>query len=119
MAKAGIVLLCDVPTDLPAYERKLAAAKKGKAPIANLQRAVVAEQVREIRYGDVVVEVDGEPVCFRDPALWRDLGVPDAKSAVVALLGSDGDIADVFNTLMEAGGLAGENELEAVDPTGA
>ena len=41
------------------------------------------------------MEVDGDPVGFRDPELWPELGVSDAKSAVVELIGADGDILAV------------------------
>lgn len=111
-------LICDVPTDGTEVARMQDAAKradKGRASGVHFARALVANQVQEIRIGGLPLEVDGQPVCFRDLELQRELKVPDAKSAVVALIGSDGDIANVMLTLMEAGNLSTENTLEA-DP---
>ena len=88
---------------------------KGRAQGVHFARALVANQVREIRIAGVVLEVDGQPVCFRDLELQRELKVADAKGAVVELIGSDGDISNVMLTLMDAGKLSTENDLEA-DP---
>ena len=54
--------------------------------------------------------VDGEPVVFRDPELQRELGVPDAKSAVVELIGADGDILEVATELMVEAGFADDGD---------
>ena len=108
-----VTLVCDVPTDMAAVERLQAEAKtfdKGKAKATHFARALVASQTREIRVTGEVLRVDGEPVCFRDPELQQELGVPDAKSAVVALLGGDGDIINVAMQLMEEAGLSGEDD---------
>lgn len=108
-----ITLVCDVPTDLTAVERLQAEAKtfdKGKARNTHFARALVAAQTREIRVAGEVLKVDGEPMAFRDPELQRDLGVPDAKAAVVELLGGDGDIINVAMQLMEEAGLSGEDD---------
>lgn len=112
-----IELLCDVPTDLGAIERLQSAAEKadkGRAKAANFARALVAAQTREIRIGDVLIEIDDEPVNFRDLALQQELSVPDAKAAVVALLGSDADIANVAAALLDSAGFT-DPEFEA-DP---
>lgn len=111
-------LICDVPTDGLAVARMQAAARKmdrGQAEGVHFARALVANQVQEIRIGGVTLEVDGAPVNFRDLELQRELQASDGKSAVVALIGADGDIIDVMATLMEAAGLSTDNALEA-DP---
>ena len=109
----GIELMCDVPTDLGQVEKMQAAAKsidKGKALGANFSRALVANQTREIRIDGELLMVDGEPVVFRDPELQRELGVPDAKSAVVELIGADGDILEVATELMVEAGFADDGD---------
>lgn len=113
----GMELVCDVPTDLGAIERMREAAQKvdkGKAPASNFSRALVANQTREIRIDGEVLTIDGDKVVFRDLELQRALGVADAKSAVVDLIGSDGDISNVVQVLLEEAGF-GDEGIEA-DP---
>ena len=108
-----IELLCDVPTDSFAIERmQKAAAKidKGRGTATHFARALVAAQTREIRISGELVEVDGDPVGFRDPELWPELGVSDAKSAVVELVGADGDILAVASELMTEAGFGADDE---------
>lgn len=108
----AIELLCDVPTDLAAVEKIRADAKrfdKGKAVMTHFSRALVAAQTVEIRIAGELVRVDGEPVSFRDPELWPELQAVDAKSAVTALLGADGDIVYVAGRLMNEAGLSVED----------
>lgn len=106
-------LVCDVPTDSFAIERlQKAAAKidKGRGTATHFARALIANQCREIRIGGEVVTVDGEAVGFNDPELWAELDVADAKSAVVALVGTDADALTVATELMTEAGFAGRDE---------
>ncbi len=117
LPELGMELVCDVPTDMAAIERLREAAKKvdkGKAPAANFSRALLANQTGEIRIDGEVLTIDGAPVSFRDLDLQRELGVPDAKSAVVDLIGSDGDISRIVGVLLEEAGFA-DDDIEA-DP---
>jgi len=106
-------LVCDVPTDMAVVERMQSEAKKfdkGQARATHFARALVAAQTREIRISGELVEVDGDPVGFRDPELWPELGVSDAKSAVIELIGSDGDILFVASDLMAEAGFGADDE---------
>jgi hypothetical protein len=47
---------------------------------------------------------------FTNPDLWRKCDVQDSKSAVAALLGTDGTIGSVAAQLIEAGGYGDEME---------
>lgn len=108
-----MTLLCDVPTDAAAVEKLQANAKafdRGKAVATHFARALVAEQTREIHISGVAVTVNGQPVSFRDPELHAAMGVPDAKSAVVELIGADGYVIDVATELMAEAGLAGGDD---------
>jgi len=111
-------LVCDVPTDSFAIERmQKAAAKidKGRGTATHFARAMVAAQTREIRIGGAVVEVNGEPVAFNDPELWPELGVADAKGAVVELIGTDADALAIATELMTEAGFVDRDGDE--DPT--
>lgn len=111
-------LVCDVPTDSFAIERmQKAAAKidKGSGTATHFARAMVAAQTREIRIGGAVVEVNGEPVAFNDPELWPELGVADAKGAVVELIGTDADALAIATELMTEAGFVDRDGDE--DPT--
>jgi hypothetical protein len=113
-----IELLCDVPTDSFAIERmQKAAAKidKGRGTATHFARALVAAQTREIRIGGEVVEINGEPVAFNDPELWPELGVADAKGAVVELIGTDADALTIATELMTEAGFVDRDGDE--DPT--
>lgn len=113
----AIELLCDVPTDTTKVETMRADARKfdkGKAVMTHFSRALVAAQTREIRIAGEPVVVDGETVAFRDPELWPQLQVSDAKSAVVELIGADGDIINAAGQLMAEAGLTAEDDA---DPT--
>ena len=106
-------LACDVPTDMAVVERMQSEAKKfdkGQARATHFARALGAAQTREIRISGELVEVDGDPVGFRDPELWPELGVSDAKSAVVELVGADGDILAVASELMAEAGFGADDE---------
>ncbi|MCA8978217.1 MAG: hypothetical protein KDC98_26050 [Planctomycetes bacterium] len=106
-------LLCDVPTDSFDIERmQKAAAKvnKGRGTATHFARALIAAQVREIRIGGELVEVDGETVAFNDPELWRELNVADAKSAVVELIGTDADALTIATELMTEAGFTGRDD---------
>ena len=106
-------LLCNVPTDMASIEKMQSAAKavdKGRAMATNFARALVAAQTVEIRIDGELVTVDGEPVSFRDPELWPDLGVADPKSAVVELIGADGDVLMIASELMTEAGFARDDE---------
>lgn len=106
-------LLCNVPTDMAAIEKLQAAAKtidKGRAQATHFARALVASQTVEIRIGGELVAVDGEPVSFRDPELWPELDVADAKSAVVELIGTDGDVLTIAAELMSEAGFGGDDD---------
>jgi len=114
----GMELVCDVPTDLTAIERMREAAKrvdKGRAMAGHFSRALVANQTREIRIDGELLTIDGVPVAFRDIELQREIGVADAKSAVVDLIGSDGDISNVVQVLLEEAGFGDPEGMEA-DP---
>lgn len=105
-------LICDVPTDMAVVERMQSEAKKfdkGQARATHFARALVAAQTREIRIGGEPLQVDGEEVAFRDPELWPEIGVHDAKSAVVELLGADGDILSVAAELMTEAGFGADD----------
>lgn len=111
-------LVCDVPTDSFAIERlQKAAARvdKGRGTATHFARALVAAQTREIRIGGEVVEVNGEPVAFNDPELWPELGVADAKGAVVELIGTDADALTIATELMTEAGFVDRDGDE--DPT--
>ena len=113
-----IELLCDVPTDSFAIERmQKAAAKidKGRGTATHFARALVAAQTREIRIGGETVMVDGEVVGFNDPELWPELGVADAKGAVVELIGTDADALAIATELMTEAGFVDRDGDE--DPT--
>lgn len=113
-----LALVCDVPTDSFAIERmQKAAAKidKGRGTATHFARALVAAQTREIRIGGAVVEVNGEPVAFNDPELWPELGVADAKGAVVELIGTDADALAIATELMTEAGFVDRDGDE--DPT--
>jgi len=108
-------LVCDVPTDSFAIERlQKAAARidKGRGTATHFARALIASQTREIRIGGETVTVDGEKVGFNDPELWPELGVSDAKSAVVALVGTDADTLTVATELMTEAGFTGRGDDE-------
>ena len=112
-------LVCDVPTDSFAVERlQKAAAKidKGRGTATHFARALIANQCREIRIGGEVVEVDGAPAAFNEPGLWAELGVADAKAAVVELVGTDADALTIATELMTEAGFTGRDD-EDVDPT--
>jgi hypothetical protein len=116
LSELDMELLCDVPTDSVTVERLQDAARridKGKAVAAHFARALVANQTREIRIAGELLMVDDQPVCFRDLELQRELGVPDAKSAVVALLGADGDIISVAASLLDEGGFSDSDGVES------
>lgn len=104
-------LVCDVPTDMASVERLQNAAKSidRKAAATHFARALVANQVREIRIDGETLLIDGEPVAFRDPALQRDLGT-DAKGAVTALIGADGDVLAVASELMDTAGFTADGD---------
>lgn len=110
----GLDLVCDVPTDMAVVERMQNEAKKfdkGQARATHFARALVASQTREIRIDGELLTVDGEPVAFRDPELWPELpGASDAKSAVVELVGADGDILAVASELMTEAGFGADDE---------
>ena len=111
-------LVCDVPTDSFAIERlQKAAARvdKGRGTATHFARALIASQTREIRIGGETVMVDGEVVGFNDPELWPELGVSDAKSAVVALVGTDADTLTIATELMTEAGFVDRDGDE--DPT--
>lgn len=113
LADLDLDLVCDVPTDSFAIERlQKAAAKidKGRGTATHFARALIANQCREIRIGGETVTVDGETVGFNDPELWAELDVQDAKSAVVALVGTDADALVVATELMTEAGFAGRDE---------
>ncbi len=112
-------LVCDVPTDSFAIERlQKAAARvdKGRGTATHFARALIASQTREIRIGGETVMVDGEVVGFNDPELWPELQVSDAKSAVVALVGTDADVLTVATELMTEAGFTGRDDDDE-DPT--
>ena len=111
-------LVCDVPTDSFAIERlQKAAARvdKGRGTATHFARALIASQTREIRIGGETVMVDGEVVGFNDPELWPELQVSDAKSAVVALVGTDADTLTIATELMTEAGFVDRDGDE--DPT--
>lgn len=113
LPELGIDLVCDVPTDMAAVERMQNEAKKfdkGRAQATHFARALVAAQTREVRIDGQVVEVDGDPVAFRDPEMWPELGVADAKSAVVELIGADGDILSIASELMNEAGFGTDGD---------
>lgn len=112
-------LVCDVPTDALSNERLQAAAKKidkGRGWTTHYARALVAAQTREIRIGGQPVEVGGEPVAFTDPELWPEVGATDAKSAVMALIGTDADVLTIATELMTEAGFTGRDDGDE-DPT--
>jgi hypothetical protein len=119
LPELDIDLVCDVPTDALANERLQKAAQKidkGRGWTTHYARALIANQTREIRIGGELVEVDGAPVAFRDPELWAELDVTDAKSAVVELIGTDADTLTIATELMAEAGFTGRDD-EDVDPT--
>ncbi len=61
------------------------------------------------------MEVNGEPVAFNDPELWPELGVADAKGAVVELIGTDADALTIATELMTEAGFVDRDGDE--DPT--
>jgi hypothetical protein len=98
---------------MAAVEKMQAAAKsvdKGKATATHFARALVAAQTVEIRIDGKVVDVAGEPVSFRDPELWPEVGAADAKGAVVALIGADGDILSIASELMTEAGFGSDDD---------
>ena len=109
----AIELVCDVPTNFEDIEKLQAAAKaiNRKAWVAHYARALVAAQTREIRIaGELVADSSGLPLAFNDPELWPRLDVLTAKDAVIALIGSDGDILDVSKELVAEGGFVGDDD---------
>lgn len=108
-----LTLVCDLPTNGLEVERLKAAAErldKGRATGTNFARALVALCTASIEIDGSPVVLDDEVVSFRDPPLWRALGVSTSKDAVVALIGADGDIARVAARLMEEGGWGESDE---------
>lgn len=111
------------PTDGLEVDRLREAAEKankGKGSAIHFARAVVAQYCQRIERiggsGDwEPIEIDGEPVAFRDPALQAALEVPSAKDAVVAVIGNDGAISALAGELLERAGYGAEGQFE--DPT--
>lgn len=113
LPELGIDLVCDVPTDMAVVERMQNEAKKfdkGRAQATHFARALVASQTREIHIDGQVAEVDGDPAAFNDPETWRMLNVADAKSAVVELIGADGDILSIASELMNEAGFGTDGD---------
>ena len=106
----GVGLTCRIPADGQEIERLGKAAQrieKGAVQGTNFNRAVVALLTESIRIeGIEIVDDAGNPLTFTDPALWKMLGpdVHDSKGAVVALLGTDGNISRVSSQLIDEGG---------------
>lgn len=119
LPELDLELVCDVPTDSFAVERLQRAASKvdkGRGTATHFARALIANQTREIRIGGKVVEVDGVPAGFNEPGLWAEVGVADAKSAVVELVGTDADALVIATELMTEAGFTGRDDEDA-DPT--
>ena len=115
----GVALTCRIPADGQEIERLGKAAQrieKGAVQGTNFNRAVVALLTESIRIeGQEIADASGNPLTFSDPALWKMLGadVHDSKGAVVALLGTDGNISRVSSQLIDEGGYT---EADADDP---
>lgn len=109
----------------------MAAAQKGgqrlfpkDEGLAGLQalRALLATTCLEIwEDGKTVLDDNGDPVTFRDPALLAEAGVATASEAVAKLIGIDGDVMALGNYLLKESGFDATGarvvEGEGPDPT--
>lgn len=117
----GLVLTCRIPADGQEVERARNAARrveKGAVAGTHFNRILVAQFTEKIAVGDVVLsDSDGLALTFRDPDLWRmisndDLPVSDQKTAVWALLGTDGNIGTVAMRIVKEGGYGDEDAAD-------
>lgn len=116
---AAQVFFVRVPADGVEVDRLRTAAEKadkGRAVNVHFSRALLAQFTERIEEGGVPLEIDGDVVTFRDPALWGALEVSSAKDAVVEVIGSDGIITALAAKLLEE---AGYGSAEVEDPTPA
>jgi hypothetical protein len=119
-----IVLVCRVPTSGDVVQRLLDGAKpKGRADaqprMADFSRSVLVEFCDAIEIaGRTLTDPDGVPLRFRDRALRDMLGAPDGRSAVSALLTSDGHISSMVDVLLTEGGFSTVSDgVRESDPT--
>lgn len=116
----GLWLTCRVPADGRELERLQNAAarvEKGAVRGTEFNRAVVATFTEIIRVdGLELTDDDGNTVAFNDPKLWKMCGpeVQDSKSCVVAILGTDGAIANAAQQLIEYGGYLNPNDSDPI-----
>lgn len=98
-----LVLHCHAPVDGEALKRQERAAKARHKDTyeVHFSRALVATYCDWIESDGKPLTLGEERVCFRDQRLQDALDVGSASDAVVALLVSDGVIAEVAGRLAE------------------
>lgn len=121
---AGERYVFDLPTDGEVMDRLVSASEREKrAKGILLNRAIVAQFCQQIeRVGESgewePLELDGEPVNFRDKRLQVALGVADARAAVSAVIGNDGAVVAMAQELLRRAGYTSEDGASLFeDPT--